>query len=355
MVSDIWDLDDIDVSAGSSTLVDVAPSLAGRVYLHDVEGSTGSVRCWTYVSSGLLALGQSEVVITISVGIRDEGLAPTDPLRFMSTLQDLASRGQIVTAGDYTKLGGDGVLGRRGLAYVPAHPLPGVEIPNDALAALLMPDDELEVYEAFGASRLLALLGNAYRYYPFPPWSDISRASLTSVAGNTGSVRGSLARLTVPGTARMTGSHVRLRLPTSASGTVRAFLDKLDAEAEGPAPALELQIDPEADGLLLWQTGQQGPSAITPEGSSGAQIATGLIAFLTGQETDGGQIFEDGIFMFLTPSSWMSLREALVTGTPLGIAGADGRFGLELTFSQKASMTDSPQVTSQRRWRRRPS
>lgn len=39
--------------------------LAVRVYLHSIDCSLGQLRCWSYVTEGLAAHGQKEIVFTL--------------------------------------------------------------------------------------------------------------------------------------------------------------------------------------------------------------------------------------------------------------------------------------------------
>ena len=43
----------------------VTGELSARVYLHDIESQSGPIACWSYVSHGLAALEQPEIVFTL--------------------------------------------------------------------------------------------------------------------------------------------------------------------------------------------------------------------------------------------------------------------------------------------------
>ena len=43
----------------------VPGKLTVEVYVHSLESSDGTIRCWTYVSSGLWPLGQQEIAFTV--------------------------------------------------------------------------------------------------------------------------------------------------------------------------------------------------------------------------------------------------------------------------------------------------
>ncbi|MEP7123438.1 MAG: hypothetical protein ABJE95_21100 [Byssovorax sp.] len=311
--------------------VAIVPGLSARVYLHALTPPSGPVWCWSFVTRGLEVYRQREVVFTVAIdGSGDAGQVPTDPLRFAAQLQYLAGQGRVVDAGGLSQLGGAGFLGRPGITYARAEAMAGVDLPAGALAAVLITAEEIAVYQSFGQSRLLALLGQAFRYYPFPPWADLKRASVTSMASNEGSLLGQIPRAAVTGAARLDGERLSIRLHPSSAALLQQMLSGIGA---GSVFALSMGLDPEADGCLVWQAGQQGPSAITPPSSRGEHLAVGFLAVLPDQPADGGQLFEDGFAMFLTSASSHALREALASGRSMQIAGQHGKMSLSVEFT----------------------
>jgi hypothetical protein len=313
--------------------IDVAirPGLSARVFLHLLSPPSGPLWCWSFVTHGLEAYRQREIVLTVGIDASgDAGRVPTDPLRFAATLQYLAGQGRLVDAGGLSQLGGVGCLGRPGVTYARAEAMTGVDLPAGALAALLITAEEIAVHQTFGQSRLLALLGQAYRYYPFPPWADLQRGSVTSLASNDGSLLGQVPRAAVTGAGRLDGERIALRLHPSSAGLLQQMLSGIGA---GSVFALTMGIDPEADGCLVWQAGQPGPSAITPPSSRGERLAVGFLAVLPDQPTDGGQLFEDGAAMFLTRGSSQALRESLASGRTIMISGQNGKMSLSVEWT----------------------
>lgn len=310
--------------------VAIVPGLAARVYLHALTTPSGPVWCWSFVTRGLEVYRQREVVFTVAIDASgDAGRVPTDPLRFAAQLQYLAGQGRIVDAGGLSQLGEPGFLGRPGITYARAEAMAGVDLPAGALAAVLITAEEIAVYQAFGQSRLLALLGQAYRYYPFPPWADLKRASVTSMASNDGSLLGQIPRAAVAGAARIEGERLAMRLHPSSAPLLQQMLSGIGA---GSVFALTMSLDPEADGCLVWQAGQEGPSAITPPSSRGERLAVGFLAVLPDQPADGGQLFEDGFAMFLTSAASQALREALASGRSMMITGQHGKMSLSVEW-----------------------
>ncbi|HMG24473.1 MAG TPA: hypothetical protein VK607_24220, partial [Kofleriaceae bacterium] len=160
--------------------VEVIPDqLAVEVYLHEIASQQGAIACWTYVTDGLAAHGQTEIAFTLRHDPDDvSDVFPDDPLRLFATIHGLAATGQRVGAGGVTEFGEAMFFGHHVL-YAPAQGLAGVALPAACLAALLVTADELRAVRTFGAARVLARMGQAAAFYPFPPWADRRRRGLT--------------------------------------------------------------------------------------------------------------------------------------------------------------------------------
>src|SRR5262245_1508739 len=142
--------------------VDVIPEkLSMRVEAHEIPSRHGPMACWSYVSDGLTALGQTEIVFTLRQDPAESSdTAPDDPLQLFATVHRLAESGQLVEAGGVTEFGEQRFFDHH-LLYVPAQPLPGVALPAPCLSALLVTDDELRAVRMFGPARVLARMGQA--------------------------------------------------------------------------------------------------------------------------------------------------------------------------------------------------
>jgi hypothetical protein len=77
-------------------------ALHARVVAHTVETPVESVPCWTYVTDGLLAVGQKELTLTVAREA-GENSPPPSPFGFFETAWELAKSGRIVDVGDFTK------------------------------------------------------------------------------------------------------------------------------------------------------------------------------------------------------------------------------------------------------------
>jgi len=295
---------------------ELLPGLSATVEAHDLPTAHGPLPCWTYVSRGLAPLGQYELVMTLP---RRDGNHPEAPLNLFRVVHGLAGAGKIVSAGEYTELGPSGFLGRpslRGIGYVPALAIEGVEVPDGALAALALLRDELELCKNFGLGRLLARLAEAHDHFPFPPWIDADRPSVVVGGDFEQSVLRHVPRLLVSGArVHKEGQTIELQLPI-------AGIDQLAPVASMPNDStlcLFAMPPAAANAVLVWRPGQVAPQACAAPAGDGSRIGGAHCLFVPQQEADGSQLVEDGFAALLNDSSWAQLRRALAEGQPFEV------------------------------------
>jgi hypothetical protein len=302
--------------------VEIVPGrLSARVYTHDIATQQARIPCWSYVTDGLAAHDQAEIVFTLR---REPGEEierfPDPPFRLFAAIHELAERGQRVTAGGQTEFG-DARFFERHVLYAPAQSLSGVPLPPGCLTALLVTPDELRAVRTFGSTRVLARMGQAATHYPFPPWADRRRRGLTMDRTFETSA---LARLP-----RASAQDVRAtlhgdRIVVSALRSEQPSWQHRLAQLPDRVPiALLTALDPTANGCLVWVPGQKEPEAIVPTGSDASRVCGCFLALLEDQPVNGGKILEDGFAMQLTGEAWQALRRALIDGEELAIPATD--------------------------------
>ena len=310
--------------------VEVIPGkLMVRIFVHPVKAGEQTIPCWSYLTDGLWAQKQKEIIFTLQ---RDKKQKPEDYPRellgLFATIFHYAERGQLVDVGDTTLFGETGFLGRRdirGIGYVEPEGFPGVETGGKPLlAGILLKNDEAQIAWDLGLTRITALLGMKYHYYPCPLWSDLKREPVASLQEMEKSVLGKIARVAVRASYYEQGNHIFLSLQPSSRAKLQEFLSKLPPD--GPL-ALRTQPDPVANACLVWKFGQGQPMAITPPESDGSRKTGAFLAFVPDQEANEIQTVEDGFSLFLTASDWRKIREGLLSGTdvlvpPTGTSGA---------------------------------
>ena len=315
----------------ASARVELVPDqLFARVYLHEIASQHGRVQCWSYVSEGLAALHQTEIVFTLR---RDPGepsdRVPNEPFQLFATIHQLAESGQRVTSGSFTELGDGGFFGHH-LLYVEAQPIAGVTLPSPCLTAVLVTADELRAVREFGSTRVLARLGQAASHYPFPPWSDRRRRGLSLERTLEASLLSRVAR------ASAHDAHVGLHDQQITLAVVRSeqgsWKDRLAQIPETVPLALLTAFDPAANGCLVWVPGQKAPEAIIPPGSDGSRVCGCFVVFVAEQASCGGKLLEDGFAIELTSEAWRQIRRALIEGKELSLPATGDRMGFALTW-----------------------
>jgi hypothetical protein len=314
----------------SPTRVELIPGkLAAQIYQHELTTQQGPILCWTYVSDGLQRLGQPDVSITL---LRQTNTpAPQEPLHLLAMLHQLAQQGQIVQAGGWTEFGSRKFFDRH-LVYIPAQPLDTVTLPPATIIAISVTDDELKTVQETGILRVMARLGQQARYYPCPPWLDPKRPGIRFDQTRHESLLSRIARLCFP-QVRVLRTHDQLIMRLSPS--VRQQLSQQLGQIDEHMPVAFLtNLDAEADGCLVWEPGQTEPAAITPPDSRGERICGCFIACVPDQESNGGQLFEDGFVAFLTAIEWQSVRQALRDGQAMQVTATTGRLPLRIEWDR---------------------
>lgn len=312
--------------------------IPGELAVDIVAHQVGPMPCWTYVSRGLTARGQAEISMTLTAGPGDEpNSPPVEPLQYFGTVWQLAGNGNLVATDGFTGFGGGGLLGAMGLAYGKAVPLEGVDVPAEALLAVLLTADEAEQANAIGTTRVLTRLGRAYRWYPHPFWSDRARQSVVFPEEDT--LLSSVAIARVPGAlASLSANMVTLRLPR-AHAQALAGLDQVPADA---GVAVMCGVDYQAAGHFVWYPGQPAPEAIesstgpdkTADAATMSQMAGSFVMFVPNQQADSGQLFEDGFAFMLTDDTWGRVRRALINGGRAAVPAPPGGKSLTLEWTR---------------------
>jgi hypothetical protein len=332
--------------------------LAVHIYLIEDGELPGPGPCWAYVSEGLRRHGQQEVafILRCRPGERQADF-PDAPLPYFQSLYRQAEQGQRVAAGDYHKF--KGFFGQNdpvGMAYIPREVLPGVDLPEDVLIAILLTGPEVAVVEQIGSYRVLTLLGQANWYFPCPPWSDRDRASVLSVRELESSVLSQTPVLYVkrvnvlmrspqqsatPLPPRQVAElprcsehqHLYLHVDRAALPALQDLLARLPDQSPF---ALMTEPHPRGNARLVWKPGQDHIRAIRPSHSDSTQMTGGFVLFSLSPGEEGGDICEDGFLVLLSPTAWVKLRGGLLSGQSVAVAANGDRAPLTLAWNEAA-------------------
>lgn len=309
----------------------VENKLAATIYSHTIQSPKGAIPCWTYVSDGLLAHGQKELVFTLRREKNEaEGAFPQEPLMFFRTVYPYAEKKQLVDAGAYTGFDRGAFWGRHILysEAVPSQSTPPLSLPQNALHAHLVTDEELKRAFAEGVLRILAGLGYQTRYFPTAPWSERNRPSLkfgTSILART-------PCLSVPEATIVKSNTQYLLALTPVS---QKYLKNLEEWTENAPLAFVFSRFPSCDACLAWVPEEGFPFAIAGEGSKGERVAGCFLVMVPQQEEDSIVPLEDGYTLLLTTPSWEHLKAGLLSGEDFEITAS--------TFSLVVSFLPGPQ------------
>ncbi|EJD50387.1 hypothetical protein AURDEDRAFT_182358 [Auricularia subglabra TFB-10046 SS5] len=304
-------------NGADGVLVAIDDELSARVYRHEIPMTLSDgepLRCVTYVSDGLAAHGQKEVVWSV----RDYGgPVPQEPMRWFAMMLSYAKDGRTVDAFGVTEFSAQDWFGRDDLAavvYMPAQVVVGLpserSLPEPRLHAVALTAAERRA----GLLRVLSMLGFASRYFPFPPWLDPKRPPVATEEQFAQSVlahAGGGVRLPgVSATRRQTpqGPEVLLRIRPGATDAVRAAVDAYPPDAVLAMQMMELHED--ADSCMVWTPGHAGLQAI---GSGSTMNALGIcfVAFCPNEPRFELRQLEDGYTVLITDEQWERVRQAL--------------------------------------------
>ena len=321
------------------------------VYLHELRSADGPVPCWSYVTRGLWAIGQKELVFTVKREPADrEGGYPRDLSGLLSMIHQVALQGRAVDWGAFTSFSPSeaGFIGRRdlkGVLYTPDQKFDGVPVHDPALTCVLLTEEELRVAQSHGRVRVASLFGARYRFFPTAPWLDRHRKDVVTVQGMEKSVLGKMARLPLDGAVVYQSGHAISRESINQTGDLKSEIvsyseqrfvlelapptadilrEFFDQAPPDVAPAFLTNFDPFADAYRYWSTARREASSISLPGSRGRRIAGNFIAFVPEQDDDAILVVEDGYAALLTDQSWADVRSALLKREPFVLRTSKG-------------------------------
>jgi hypothetical protein len=292
------------------------------------------------VSDGLAAHGQVELCFTVK---REAGEAehafPRMLFDLFRIIEDCAANGQIVTEGGFTRLNPamPGLVRDdfHGVMYTSGQRLAGVEAREPFLTAIALTGPETQVAEQFGMVRVMALLGEHYRFFPTAPWIDRNRPEIAHPESAATSILNQLPRF------RVSGVRARYETPqsvigepgtkvvlTMTHGAAKTLLEGFRHLGSDIGVALLLELDTEADAIFVWHPGQAGAFVIVKPDTHGRRVAGNFVAISNGAKTDGSSVIEDGFGLMLTRETWKRFHAAIERRSLFELSGASDGFSL---------------------------
>lgn len=317
---------------------------------HDLELGAGTnfVSCLedaatTLVTRGLAASGHPELALVLfraPAAFPDDRSVDAALAEMTDFLRDLAS----TVTGSRPMREGTTISFKRGLVKPHLRGMAWVKPPLLGRAACVPPGalvgvplflDEFELASKTSPYRVLTRLGMEIQEFPFPPWLDAMRASVSLGDAERSSwlCRLPSARTDVVFLAEHTDGNphpdhlVKLLLKVRASARTEIMRTFSMRTASVEAFALVGVPSDEAGARLAWRPDIRGFFAIESPGA-GFQKLTGTFFAIAPDEkfrTDRAVIGEDGYTLFPTVASWTRLQAALATGAPLALPAPRAR------------------------------
>lgn len=326
------------VLQGTSATVDI--------FLTKVKDAKGS-RAWCYKSSGLKP---QDLTVTVLIKPGEEDAEyPEEPVKL---LQSFALQKAPLEGARVADLQGKSFLNgaMTGLLFVEGEALVNVPHSEDCLAIVGLFQNEMDVADLAGPSRVMGALANQTRFYPCPVWCDRGRTSTFTSAN--------LQQMKEEPTSKVFPYHSDASIMTSKglmSLRIRPQTgQKVAADlAAHKAVRLGLEIDPRANAFLIWTSQQDHLEAVNPHHSDGSQMSGQHVVFLPGQKQDECRTFGDGYILFLTTQSFQKLVAALKNGSPfsLGLGGEEPKkFALSWVKTDYYNPVEKTTYTNKNGW-----
>lgn len=291
------------------TIEIIPQKLSVVVAEHQIPVTMGNnnVRALSYLTKGLIQVGQQELFFVLKTNQVDIHNIPEDPLLFFTQVYQLAMEGRVVKKGDITQFGQKDMWGWKGIVYASPPFHLQKELPKNCLNMVLLSLEEVQSIQSFGALRILSMLGKQARYFPFPYWTDHHRANL-QIRELKDSLLSKVKRINLQEAVvtLINNEHIYLKIPRQLNFEV-SIQDFPSSVPVGILPSLA----PEADACLTWSFDANKSEAITLPNSKGTIISACMLVLIGQQEQNSSRILEDGYALLLTNEAWNQFWSAL--------------------------------------------
>lgn len=274
--------------------------LQALVHHHAIQTAVmGLIHCWTYISQGLVKVGQKEIVFTIRrrVESEQEHDFPQDPLLWYEIVYSAAKQGRIVEEFQHSEFKWPSFLGRTDIPWMiyaakcPIDNIPRLFFPPEWLQAVPLLAPEAEVAGGYGVMRALGHLGHSQLWFPWPSWFDRDRTPCIDPSRMQGSIRSWVSHAMVPGlSAVKKGQDIVLHIPQRAESGIKQVLDTFSPESALP---LDCVHHKNADSGLLWCNTDTQPQGYRTRKAT-LCLNLNSITFCPCQKENSVKLFEDG-------------------------------------------------------------
>jgi hypothetical protein len=286
-------------------------ALRAMVHDHLVPLNGTPASCWTVVTDGLADVGQAEVSLTLTRTGAATREFPETLLGYLEAVHQFASEGQTVGEGGLSGYAAPGPfqLGSFvALAFIPSAAANlHIAMPENTIAGVFLTEAEFAMARSASRRRVLHRIGQAYQYFPYPFWSDATRASVYAPGDDARTLLSKFRKYACrDDSAVIEGNTMHVSI---SPGTADALADTLSARE---ALALLPGLDRLAVAALVWQPGQTRPEAICSQVGDHPRVAATFVGFVPNDaDADSIRFQEDGYTILLTASTTVELVERL--------------------------------------------
>ncbi|KAF0523844.1 HET-domain-containing protein [Gigaspora margarita] len=279
------------------------------------------IACWTFLSHGLSVHGQKEIYFTLRrYEDEDENDIPVNIKDLYHAFYILARKGSRVDIGGYSNFGNEIIFSNTDMNKIiyTEKQKDEIGLPSQVLHAILITNEEYEVYVNYGISRLLARMGYARRYFPFPPWSERLRESVVTMDDMKSSILniiGSIIQILGVRVTRLRNKTIKLNISPNSHEIIYNVLRETGFNG---VLTILTGIDKQANSCLVWNGNHEELNA-NSSGYLSTRLGGCFITFCSQQPADRVQVAEDGFILFLTDNTFQQIYQALISRNSLNI------------------------------------
>ena len=281
--------------------------LTVTIYHHEMQSMvSGPFWCWTYITSGLSALGQKEMIFTLKrrTATEREQDFQTDIIEWFSNIYRLAQSEMLVDEWGQSRFYRKGFLGRDDIRLVLYSPpldiraLPPGAMPEERLHIIPATAPEADVVHYYCVMRFISQLGKSERWFPIHPWFDRDRQHCVTTAQMTGTIRSMFSFTSVGGVSVMKrGSDLVMYVPHKSVHDLKSAIPAQDASI---VFGLDSYPYKGSDSGMTW-TNQD--TVCMAYGVGLTCMSLGFLVFCPDQDQDECMMQEDGYVCKLTSST----------------------------------------------------
>ncbi|MBL1076753.1 hypothetical protein JK358_20355 [Nocardia sp. 2] len=296
--------------------------IPGRLSARILVGTTpGGREVWLYASDGLQRLGQRELVLQVLRERRDAedgSTVPNYPLALMTLAHQEASAGRPFEAGKRVPAAGVAANEPGVTGYLFEEHPDGASLYPDGLPPILavpLIDDEYQVADMFGHARLLALLGEQARVFPYPAYFTRRRRAVLDFRKHSAATKLNLMPMTHTPWIEVASNQTELRVTvTPDRADWLAWL--LREHAPRGIALLTAATHSVAPQRFYWtRDGIRSAINITGTRPTPDTLTAGnFLMLVVAEGASSTNHLEDGFGLVLSPADRDAIAEALTRG-----------------------------------------